>query len=70
MADDGRGQPETTAGLDLGDKYSHLCLLGTESGEVTMVWDYFASVDTLSLCHCHLLHSNRFVVPGALVAQR
>ncbi len=43
MADDGRGQPETTAGLDLGDKYSHLCLLGTESGEVTMVWDYFAS---------------------------
>ncbi len=23
-----------TAGLDLGDKYSHLCLLDTESGEV------------------------------------
>jgi hypothetical protein len=24
----------TTAGLDLGDKYSHLCLIDTQSGEV------------------------------------
>jgi hypothetical protein len=27
-------QPKMTAGLDLGDKYSHLCLLDTASGEV------------------------------------
>jgi hypothetical protein len=26
--------PQTTAGLDLGDKYSYLCLINTESGEV------------------------------------
>jgi transposase len=25
---------ELTAGIDLGDRHSHLCLLGTESGEV------------------------------------
>jgi transposase len=29
-----KGAAKTTAGLDLGDKYSHLCLLDTESGEV------------------------------------
>ena len=28
-------QPKTTAGLDLGDKHSHLCLIDTENGEVT-----------------------------------
>jgi transposase len=27
-------QPPMTAGLDLGDKYSHLCLIDTQSGEV------------------------------------
>jgi transposase len=27
-------QPQITAGLDLGDKYSYLCLIDTESGEV------------------------------------
>jgi hypothetical protein len=27
-------QLQVTAGLDLGDKYSYLCLLDTESGEV------------------------------------
>jgi transposase len=27
-------QPQLTAGLDLGDKYSYLCLLDTDSGEV------------------------------------
>ena len=27
-------QPQMTAGLDLGDKYSYLCLIDTESGEV------------------------------------
>jgi transposase len=29
-----REQPKTTAGLDLGDKYSYLCLIDTGSGEV------------------------------------
>ena len=28
------GQPSMTVGIDLGDKYSYLCLLDTESGEV------------------------------------
>src|SRR5215216_4708205 len=27
-------QPMTTAGLDLGDRYSYLCLIDTQSGEV------------------------------------
>jgi transposase len=27
-------QPKMTAGLDLGDKYSHLCLIDQQSGEV------------------------------------
>jgi hypothetical protein len=27
-------QLEVTAGLDLGDRYSHLCLIATHSGEV------------------------------------
>lgn len=32
---DGSKEPQrTTAGLDLGDKYSHLCLLDTRSGEI------------------------------------
>jgi transposase len=34
MSDGSSEQPKMTAGLDLGDKYSHLCLLDTESGEV------------------------------------
>jgi hypothetical protein len=29
-----REQPHMTAGLDLGDKYSYLCLIDTQSGEV------------------------------------
>jgi transposase len=32
--DGSRSEPKMTAGLDLGDKYSHLCLIDTESGEV------------------------------------
>ena len=27
-------RPQVTAGLDLGDKYSYLCLLDTDGGEV------------------------------------
>jgi len=34
MSNDNKEQPKVTAGLDLGDKYSHLCLLDTVSGEV------------------------------------
>jgi transposase len=32
MADGSKWQPKMTAGVDLGDKYSHLCLLDSESG--------------------------------------
>ena len=32
--DGSKVHPPTTAGLDLGDKYSYLCLIETESGEV------------------------------------
>ncbi|HYQ83743.1 MAG TPA: IS110 family transposase [Rubrobacter sp.] len=32
--DGSKGQLKTTAGLDLGDKYSYLCLIDQESGEV------------------------------------
>jgi hypothetical protein len=31
--DGSKGRPKMTAGLDLGDKYSYLCLIDTESGE-------------------------------------
>jgi transposase len=34
MDDGSKEQPQITAGLDLGDKYSYLCLLDQESGEV------------------------------------
>ncbi len=34
MSDGSTEQPHITAGLDLGDKYSYLCLIDTESGEV------------------------------------
>src|SRR5215216_1848088 len=34
MDDGSKVQPQITAGLDLGDKYSYLCLIDTESGEV------------------------------------
>jgi hypothetical protein len=32
--DTSKQQPMTTAGLDLGDKYSYLCLIDSQSGEV------------------------------------
>jgi transposase len=32
--DGSRERPKVTAGLDLGDKYSYLCLIDTDSGEV------------------------------------
>jgi transposase len=32
--DGSKGQPKITAGLDLGDNYTYLCLIDTESGEV------------------------------------
>jgi transposase len=32
--DGSRDEPKTTAGLDLGDKYSYLCLIDQHSGEV------------------------------------
>ncbi len=34
MTDASKGERAVTVGLDLGDRYSHLCLLDTESGEV------------------------------------
>ena len=34
MRDVSRSKPSMTVGIDLGDKYSYLCLLDTESGEV------------------------------------
>ena len=34
MTNNNKEQPKVTAGLDLGDKYSYLCLLDTQSGEV------------------------------------
>jgi hypothetical protein len=32
--DGSKQQPKMTAGLDLGDKYSYLCLIDTQSGEI------------------------------------
>jgi transposase len=32
--DGSKHQPRMTAGLDLGDRHSYLCLIDTESGEV------------------------------------
>jgi hypothetical protein len=32
--DASRDEPKTTAGVDLGDKYSYLCLIDQHSGEV------------------------------------
>jgi hypothetical protein len=30
MSDGSKGQPKMTAGLDLGDSYSYLCLIDTQ----------------------------------------
>jgi hypothetical protein len=32
--DSSKQQPRMTAGLDIGDRYSYLCLIDTENGEV------------------------------------
>jgi hypothetical protein len=34
MTDVSSERPKITAGLDLGDRYSYLCLIDTESGDV------------------------------------
>jgi hypothetical protein len=34
MDDGSKGRLQTIAGLDLGDKYSYLCLIDTQSAEV------------------------------------
>ncbi|HYQ85448.1 MAG TPA: IS110 family transposase [Rubrobacter sp.] len=34
MTDGSKEQPKMTAGLDLGDKYTYLCLIDTQSGEI------------------------------------
>ena len=34
MSDGSKERPKVTAGVDLGDKYSYLCLIETQSGEV------------------------------------
>ena len=34
MDDGSKGQPKITAGLDLADKYSYLCLIDAQSGEI------------------------------------
>src|SRR5687767_3230420 len=34
MSDVSKGQPHMTAGVDLGDKYSYLCLIDQHSGEI------------------------------------
>ena len=34
MTNGSKEHPKMTAGLDLGDKYSHLCLLDAQSGEI------------------------------------
>jgi transposase len=34
MTDVSKVLPQMTAGLDIGDKYSYLCLIDTQSGEV------------------------------------
>jgi hypothetical protein len=34
MTDGSKDRPNMTAALDLGDKYSYLCLIDTQSGEV------------------------------------
>jgi hypothetical protein len=34
ISDVSKGQPQMTAGLDLGEKYSYLCLIDQQSGEI------------------------------------
>jgi hypothetical protein len=34
MTDGSKERPKVTAGVDIGDKYSYLCLIDQESGEV------------------------------------
>jgi hypothetical protein len=71
--DSSKDQPQTTAGLDIGDNYSYLCLLDTLSGEV--LWRRVCSAHhprglqrTLRLRAAHA-HSNRGRYPLALGEQ-
>src|SRR5215212_4865932 len=45
--DGSKEQPKMTAGLDLGDKYSYLCLIDTHSGEVMEEGRLRTSLETL-----------------------
>ncbi len=43
-------RPKITAGLDLGDKYSYLCLIDTESGEMIEEGRLRTSPETFRRC--------------------
>jgi hypothetical protein len=45
MCNGSTGQMKMTAGMDLGDNYSHLCLIDTESGVINVSPDYQAEVE-------------------------
>jgi hypothetical protein len=47
--DGSREQPQSTAGLDLGDNYSYLCLIDQHSGEVVEEGRLRTSPETFKL---------------------
>jgi hypothetical protein len=52
MDDGSKGRPQTIAGLDLGDKYSNLCLKDTQSGEVVEEGRLRTTPEALRLRFC------------------
>jgi len=61
MDDGSKGTPRITVGVDLGDRYSYLCFLDTESGEIIEEVGYapllrpsgVASLRSSLLCDSH-----------------
>lgn len=56
---DGKEQMKLTSGLDLGDRYTHLCLLDTDSSEV--LEEGRVRTTHFGLTHCARWPSSEYV---------
>jgi hypothetical protein len=66
MDDGSKEQPHMTAGLDLGDKYSYLCLIDQESGE--MVEEGLRLLKNSPYARFHPRSGTKYAVFGAFRA--
>jgi transposase len=62
MRDVSRSKPSMTVGIDLGDKYSYLCVLDIESGEVVEEGRLRTTPEALGRCFCAEQPSMRIAI--------